>query len=131
MDPTERHRFLNLLAEIGSEVVVILSTHIVEDVRELCRNMAIIDQGQVVLTGDPARVLEAVRGRIWRKAVNKGEVEAFKRDFDFISARLVAGQPVIHIYSESAPGDGFSPTDATLEDVYFHRLKGRPGAAKA
>jgi ABC-type multidrug transport system ATPase subunit len=128
LDPTERHRFLNLLAEIGSEVVVILSTHIVEDIRELCHNMAIIDRGEVVLTGDPQRVLESARGRIWRKTVAKGEVEVIKRDFDLISSRLVAGQPVVHVYSEGAPGDGFTPTDASLEDVYFHRLKTRGDA---
>jgi ABC-2 type transport system ATP-binding protein len=128
LDPTERHRFLNLLAEIGNEVVVILSTHIVEDIRELCHNMAIIDRGEVVLTGDPARVLESVRGRIWRKQVNKEELEVVKRDFDLISSRLVAGKPMVHVYSETAPGDGFSPAEASLEDVYFHRLKSRGDA---
>jgi ABC-type multidrug transport system ATPase subunit len=128
LDPTERHRFLNLLAEIGNEVVVILSTHIVEDIRELCHNMAIIDRGEVVLTGDPARVLESVRGRIWRKPVNKDELEVVKRDFDLISSRLVAGKPMVHVYSETAPGDGFSPAEASLEDVYFHRLKSRGDA---
>ena len=125
LDPTERHRFLNLLAEIGSEIVVILSTHIVEDVRELCHNMAIIDRGEVVLSGDPSAVLDAVRGRIWRKAVSKSELNAVGRDFDLISTRLVAGQPVVHIYSEVPPGDGFVQAEASLEDVYFHRLKSR------
>jgi ABC-type multidrug transport system ATPase subunit len=131
LDPTERHRFLNLLAEIGSEVVVILSTHIVEDIRELCHNMAIIDRGEVVLTGDPARVLDDVRGRVWRKTVGKGELEAIGRDFDLISSRLVAGKPVVHIYSATAPGDGFMPADASLEDVYFHRLKSRGDVVEA
>ncbi|MEP6622533.1 MAG: ABC transporter ATP-binding protein [bacterium] len=123
LDPTERHRFLNLLAEIGSEIVVILSTHIVEDVRELCHNMAIIDHGEVVLTGDPAVVLDAMRGRIWKKAVSKSELDAMARDFDLISSRLVAGRPTVHVYSESSPGEGFVQAEASLEDVYFHRLK--------
>ena len=129
LDPTERHRFLNLLAEIGSEIVVILSTHIVEDVRELCHSMAIIDRGEVVLTGDPAVVLDAVRGRIWKKAVSKSELDVVARDFDVISSRLVAGRPVVHVYSEGLPGDGFTQAEASLEDVYFHRLKSRGDAA--
>ena len=127
--PTERHRFLNLLAEIGSEIVVILSTHIVEDVRELCHSMAIIDRGEVVLTGDPAVVLDAVRGRIWKKAVSKSELDVVARDFDVISSRLVAGRPVVHVYSEGLPGDGFTQAEASLEDVYFHRLKSRGDVA--
>jgi ABC-type multidrug transport system ATPase subunit len=131
LDPTERHRFLNLLAEIGSEVVVILSTHIVEDVRELCHTMAIIDRGEVVLSGDPARILEEARGRIWRKTVEKQELDALRREHDVISSRLVAGRPVIHVYSETAPGDGFVPTEASLEDVYFHRLTARGEAVEA
>ena len=130
LDPTERRRFLNLLADISSEVVVILSTHIVEDIRELCQNMAIIDRGEVVLTGDPARVLDDVRGRVWRKSVEKGELEAIARDFDLISSRLVGGRPVVHIYSETAPGQGFLSADASLEDVYFHRLKSRGDIAE-
>lgn len=129
LDPTERHRFLNLLAEIGSEIVVILSTHIVEDVRELCHSMAIIDRGEVVLTGDPAVVLDAVRGRIWKKAVSKSELDVVARDFDVISSRLVAGRPVVHVYSEGLPGDGFTQAEASLEDVYFHRLKSRGDVA--
>lgn len=131
LDPTERHRFLNLLAEIGSEIVVILSTHIVEDVRELCHNMAIIDRGEVVLTGDPAVVLNAVRGRIWKKSVPKAELDAIARDFDLISSRLVAGRPVVHVYSDASPGDGFTQAEASLEDVYFHRLKSRGDVVEA
>ena len=131
LDPTERHRFLNLLAEIGSEIVVILSTHIVEDVRELCHNMAIIDRGEVVLTGDPAVVLNAVRGRIWKKSVPKAELDAIGRDFDLISSRLVAGRPVVHVYSDVSPGDGFTQAEASLEDVYFHRLKSRGDVVEA
>ena len=122
IDPNERHRFLNLLSEIGEEVIVILSTHIVEDVRELCRRMAIINQGQVVLQGDPQQVLDEVRGRIWRKRISKSELAALQATMDVISVRLVAGDPVIHVYSDSAPGDGFTAVEPNLEDVYLHRV---------
>lgn len=124
LDPVERHRFLNLLAEIGEDVVVILSTHIVEDVRELCRSMAIINQGEVILSGDPSRVLEDVRGRIWRRSVAKPDLPAMQQRFDVISTRLVAGMPVVHVYSETDPGEGFMPVEPDLEDVYFHRIRG-------
>jgi ABC-2 type transport system ATP-binding protein len=124
LDPVERHRFLNLLAEIGEDVVVILSTHIVEDVRELCRSMAIINQGEVILSGDPSRVLEDVRGRIWRRGVAKPDLPAMQQRFDVISTRLVAGMPVVHVYSETDPGEGFTPVEPDLEDVYFHRIRG-------
>jgi len=122
LDPNERHRFLNLLSEIGDEVIVILSTHIVEDVRELCRRMAIINQGQVVLQGDPSQVLDEVRGHIWRKRISKSELVALRETLDVISVRLVAGDPVIHVYSDATPGDGFVAVEANLEDVYLHRV---------
>lgn len=122
LDPNERHRFLNLLSEIGDDVIVILSTHIVEDVRELCRRMAIINQGQVVLQGDPNLVLDEVRGHIWRKRIRKSELADLQATLDVISVRLVAGEPVIHVYSDSAPGDGFAAVEPNLEDVYLHRV---------
>jgi ABC-2 type transport system ATP-binding protein len=122
LDPNERHRFLNLLSEIGDEVIVILSTHIVEDVRELCRRMAIINQGQVVLQGDPSQVLDEVRGHIWRKRISKSELVALRETLDVISVRLVAGEPVIHVYSDATPGDGFVAVEPNLEDVYLHRV---------
>lgn len=128
LDPIERHRFLNLLAEIGEEVVVILSTHIVEDVRELCHNMAIISGGEVILQGDPGQVLDAVRGRIWRKKVRKADLPALQQAMQVISVRLVAGEPVVHVYSESSPGDGFTSVEPVLEDVYFYRV-GEPALA--
>src|SRR5499427_7488243 len=103
LDPTERHRFLNLLSEIGSDVIVILSTHIVEDVRELCRRMAIINSGEVILQGDPGQVLDEVRGHIWRKRTAKSELAALQATMNVISVRLVAGDPVIHVYSDSKP----------------------------
>jgi len=103
-------------------VIVILSTHIVEDVRELCRRMAIINQGRVVLQGDPNQVLDEVRGHIWRKRAAKSELVALRAALDVISVRLVAGEPVIHVYSESTPGDGFVAVEPNLEDVYLHRV---------
>ena len=122
LDPNERHRFLNLLSEIGEDVIVILSTHIVEDVRELCRRMAIINAGEVVLQGDPSEVLDDVRGHIWRKRIRKSELAALQAAMQVISVRLVAGDPIVHVYSDTAPGDGFTPVEPTLEDVYLHRV---------
>ena len=122
LDPTERHRFLNLIAELGRDIVVILSTHIVEDVRELCRTMAIIHRGRVVLDGDPNSVLEEARGRVWRKKVGRTELEGFERDLDVISVRLQAGEPVIHVWSGTSPGAGFESVTPALEDVYFHHV---------
>src|SRR5581483_371154 len=108
LDPTERHRFLNLLSEIGDDVIVILSTHIVEDVRELCRRMAIINAGEVILQGDPSQVLDEVRGHIWRKRTRKAELAEIQANFHVISVRLVAGDPIVHIFSDIPPGDGFA-----------------------
>jgi ABC-type multidrug transport system ATPase subunit len=122
LDPNERHRFLNLLSEIGEDVIVILSTHIVEDVRELCSRMAIINAGQVILQGDPSRVLDDVRGQVWRKRVRKAEMADVRARFKVISSRLVAGDPVVHVFSDKEPGDGFTAVEPTLEDVYLHRV---------
>jgi ABC-2 type transport system ATP-binding protein len=122
LDPNERHRFLNLLAEIGQDVIVILSTHIVEDVRELCRRMAIINEGQVILQGDPARVLDDVRGRLWRKRITRAELPALQSAMQVVSVRLVAGDPIVHVYSETSPGSDFVVVEPNLEDVYLHRV---------
>ena len=122
LDPNERHRFLNLLSEIGEDVIVILSTHIVEDVRELCRRMAIINAGEVVLQGDPSDVLDDVRGHIWRKKIRKSELAEVQAAMQVISVRLVAGDPIVHVYSDTAPGDGFTAVEPMLEDVYLHRV---------
>ena len=122
LDPTERNRFLNLLADIGEDVVVILSTHIVEDVRELCSQMAIINKGQVVVQGAPERILDEVRGRIWRRTVPRAQADAYKAQFHVISTRMAAGSTVLHVYADADPGDGFVAVEPDLEDVYFHRL---------
>ncbi|MDX1931309.1 MAG: ABC transporter ATP-binding protein [Capsulimonadales bacterium] len=135
LDPTERHRFLNLLSEIGENVVVILSTHIVEDVRELCERMAIIASGQVVAEGNPETVIEAVRGRLWKRTFDKRALADAQARYRVVSTRLVAGKPVLAIYSEQSPGDGFEPVAADLEDAYFfhtaRNLGGEPSAIPA
>ena len=122
LDPGERVRFHNLLAEIGENVIVILSTHIVEDVSDLCSRMAIISHGRVLMSGDPAEAIGAIGGRIWQRAVPRNELEGYQRDHAVISSRLVAGRTVVHVYSESSPGEGFEPVNASLEDVYFSTL---------
>lgn len=123
LDPTERNRFLNLLSAIGSNVTVILSTHIVEDVRELCPRMAIIANGELLIEGAPADALESLRGRIWSKvAASEGEMHAIESNFKVISMHLIAGQHEVRVYSESNPGDGFREVDSSLEDVYFLNL---------
>jgi ABC-type multidrug transport system ATPase subunit len=130
LDPTERHRFLNLLAEIGQEIVVLLSTHIVEDVRELCQAIAIIDKGRVVLSGDPRQIVETLRGKVWRRQIDKRELPALQATHQVISTQLLAGVPVVHVYADSAPS-GFDPLEPDLEDVYFHQLAHGDGRAAA
>lgn len=122
LDPGERVRFHNLLSEIGENIVVILSTHIVEDVSDLCSNMAIISHGRVLLTGEPLRTIDEVSGKIWRKVIPKAELEAYQRDYAVISTRLVSGRTVIHVYNDDAPDSTFEAVPANLEDVYFSTL---------
>jgi len=128
LDPAERNRFLNLLSEIGENTVVILSTHIVEDVKELCTNMAVINQGEVLLTGTPTAALEDIRGKIWQKKVDKASLEAYKNNFNVISERRSAGKPVIHVLSGHQPDDGFTQVEPDLEDVYFSEIFGKKEA---
>ena len=122
LDPEERNRFLNLLAEVGETVVVILSTHIVEDVRELCSRMAIIANGRIVATGVPNDLTTALKGHVWKKIISKAELVNYRAKYTVILSRLVGGQTMIHIVSDTDPGDGFTPVDAGLEDVYFATL---------
>jgi ABC-2 type transport system ATP-binding protein len=124
LDPGERNRFYNLLSEIGEEVIVILSTHIVEDVVDLCSNMAIINQGRVLYAGAPDDAITSLAGRIWKRMASKAELPALEAAHKVISHKLIAGRPLIHIYAESDPGDGFSPAEADLEDVFFSRISG-------
>jgi ABC-2 type transport system ATP-binding protein len=122
LDPEERNRFLNLLAEIGENVVVILSTHIVEDVSDLCPDMAIICDGRIVRQGEPAALTADLRGRIWTKTIDRGELEAVRARRQVISTRLFAGRTVVHVLADSDPGDGYAPVEGGLEDVYFSTL---------
>jgi ABC-2 type transport system ATP-binding protein len=123
LDPEERNRFLNLLAEIGENVAVILSTHIVEDVTDLCPTMAIMNKGKVLLTGRPADAIGALENQVWRKQVEKADLERCQREFTVLSTRLVGGLPVIHVFGAERPEDGFEQIAPDLEDVYFQRLR--------
>ena len=123
LDPTERRRFLNLLASIGREVTVILSTHIVDDVRELCSRMAIIAAGQVLLEGAPTEALRVLEGQIWSRIVKTDdEMRSLESSLRVLSSHLVEGQHEIRVFAPSVPGPGFQPVPSSLEDVYFQRL---------
>lgn len=122
LDPEERNRFLNLLAEIGENVVVILSTHIVEDVSDLCPAMAIICDGRIVREGAPADLIAQLEGRIWKKTIDKAELEDAKKAHQVISTRLLGGRTIIHVLADQDPGAGFAPVTGGLEDVYFSTL---------
>jgi ABC-type multidrug transport system ATPase subunit len=124
LDPGERNRFYNLLSEIGENVIVILSTHIVEDVKELCSNMAIINGGQVLYAGAPDVALIQLNGKIWEKSISKAEVDDYQSRFQIISSKLVAGKPIIHVFSDNDPGDGFRRSEPGLEDVFFAKING-------
>ena len=129
LDPEERNRFLNLLAEIGENVVVILSTHIVEDVTDLCPAMAIMNKGQVLLSGKPVDAIAALQAQVWRKQVAKAALADYESRFTVLSTRLVGGHPVIHVFADSCPEAGFEPVAPGLEDVYFQRLRLQAQAA--
>lgn len=122
LDPTERLRFHNLLSAIGENIVVILSTHIVDDVSDLCSRMAVISKGQVVLTSDPAEAVARLQGRIWSKIVPRESLATFQEEHDVISTHLRGGKNVVHIYADEAPGSGFEAVAGNLEDVYFSTL---------
>jgi len=119
LDPKERNHFHNLLSEIGENKIVILSTHIVEDVSELCQEMAIIHRGEVLMQGNPLEAIAAINGKIWKKLIDKSESGAYTEKYKVISTKLQAGRQQIHVYSEEMPEDGFTAKDANLEDVYF------------
>jgi ABC-2 type transport system ATP-binding protein len=119
LDPEERVRFLNLLSEIGEDSVVILSTHIVEDVEELCNRLAIIDKGQILLTSEPTRAIMELRGKIWRRSVSKDELSALEARLQVISTKLLAGRTIVHVYADSSPGAEFEPVEPDMKDVYF------------
>src|ERR1700688_2733441 len=124
LDPGERNRFYGLLSDIGENVIVILSTHIVEDVMELCTNMAIIHQGKVLFAGSPADAVKGLEGRIWQKSILKTEMKDYEQRYKVISNKLIAGKPLIHVQADQNPGEGFQPVSPDLEDVFFTRTTG-------
>ncbi|MCA9635168.1 MAG: ABC transporter ATP-binding protein, partial [Myxococcales bacterium] len=129
LDPTERHRFLNLLSEIGQNIVVILSTHIVEDVRELCSNVAVIAAGQVRVQGSQDALIEGLRGKIWRRRIAREALAEQQARHRVISTRLIAGTPEIRVYADALPEEGYLAVDPDLEDVYFHQVTAAAAAA--
>ncbi|WP_116091033.1 ABC transporter ATP-binding protein [Sphingomonas crusticola] len=122
LDPEERNRFLNLLAEIGDRVVVILSTHIVEDVSDLCPRMAVLAAGRIQLEGAPLELIRQSRGTVWAKTIERDQLDEYRQRYELISTRLFAGRTIVHILSPSDPGEGFEAVDGGLEDVYFSTL---------
>ena len=131
LDPEERNRFLNLLAEIGENVVVILSTHIVEDVTDLCPRMAIIAQGQVRLTGEPAEAIRSLDGRVWRRTIVNASIDDYRNRMTVLSTRLAGGKTIIHVLADGRPEDGFEAVAPDLEDVYFGQLRRQAAMPKA
>jgi ABC-2 type transport system ATP-binding protein len=124
LDPQERVRFHNLLSEIGENVIVILSTHIVSDVSDLCHQMAVINKGEVLLTGEPLSAIRSVNGKIWKKLIDKTEFAEHQKSFPVILSRLFSGKTIIHAFAETRPGPGFEPSEPDLEDVYFASISG-------
>ncbi len=131
LDPAERVRFHNLLSEIGEQTIVILSTHIVDDISNLCNNMAIICLGEVVAKGNPNDLTEAVKGRVWKKTIEKGELESYQSEMQVISTHLKAGQTIIHVLNDQQPDSSFEASAADLEDVYFAEITSRMEAVTA
>ena len=124
LDPAERVRFLNLLSELGERSVVILSTHIVEDVAELCTRMAIINKGRILHEGDPQQAIADLKGKIWRKVIEKHMLPEVEAQQQLISTKLLSGRTLVHVYADAQPGAGFEPVEANLEDVYFSTMAG-------
>ena len=122
LDPGERNRFYNLLADVGKDVIVILSTHIVDDVRELCTQMAIMSTGQLVFHGAPQTAIDELSGKVYQKVVEREELEQYATNYSIISNKMVGGKPFIHIYSDTNPKEGFEPVKPNLEDVFFSKI---------
>ena len=129
LDPEERNRFLNLLAEIADNVVIILSTHIVEDVADLCPRMAVLAGGKIRMEGAPVELMSSLDGRVWKKTIDKEALADHQARYEVISTRLFAGRTVIHVLADGRPGDGFEPVTGGLEDVYFSTLAASRRAA--
>jgi ABC-2 type transport system ATP-binding protein len=129
LDPAERVRFLNLLSELGENSVVILSTHIVEDVSELCTRMAIINRGEILLEAEPQRAVAELRGKIWRRVIERSALPQLEQEHAVISTKLLGGRTVVHVHSDGSPGAAFEPVEPDLEDVYFTTMAGRAEGA--
>lgn len=122
LDPGERNRFYNILSEIGENVIVILSTHIVQDVRELCTSMAIMDKGRVLFSGNTDDALAQINGKVWEKRIEKTDLDDLQKNLKVISTKLVGGKPLVHVFSNENPGNGFKSAEENLEDVFFAKL---------
>jgi len=122
LDPVERNRFYNLLSEVGEQTIVILSTHIVDDVKELCTRMAIINKGKVIIQGNPIQIMENLQGKLYEKVIHKSELTQYKNEYHVISDRLYLGKQIIHVLSDTHPGSNFKAIDANLEDVYMSQI---------
>ncbi|WP_299104295.1 ABC transporter ATP-binding protein [uncultured Tenacibaculum sp.] len=122
LDPMERNRFYNLLSELGENTAVILSTHIVDDVKELCTKMAIINKGNVLLEGNPLKLIENIKGKVYQKTIHKKELPLYRKAYRVLSEKLFLGKPIIHVLSETNPGSDFLPIETQLEDVYFSQI---------
>lgn len=122
LDPGERNRFYNILSEIGENIIVILSTHIVQDVRELCTQMAIMDKGKLLFSGNTDDALYQIKGKVWEKKVNKAELPKYQSEYKVISDKLVGGTPLIHVFSENSLSNGFNLAEENLEDVFFAKI---------
>lgn len=123
LDPEERNRFLNLLSEIGENIIVILSTHIVDDVKDLCANMAIMNQGKIIIKGIPSELTEKLDGKVWHKVIEKQDLKSYQSAFNVISTRLFSGKTKLHVLADEKPEAGFEPMHPGLEDVYFNTLQ--------
>ena len=130
LDPAERVRFLNLLSELGENGVVLLSTHIVEDVSELCTRMAIIDRGEILLEAQPMGAIDDLKGKIWRQMIDKSALTETEKNHAVISTKLFSGRTVVHVFCNARPGNDFEPVEPDLEDVYFSTMAGHIGTSK-
>lgn len=123
LDPGERNRFHNLLADVGENVIILLSTHIVDDVKELCSKFAVMNKGKIVYHGTPSDAISEIQGKVWQKQIERDELASHQEKFSIISDKMIAGKPVIHIYNESNPNEGFTTVSPNLEDVFFTKTK--------
>tara|TARA_A100000164_G_scaffold194326_3_gene172366 strand:- start:2343 stop:3212 length:870 start_codon:yes stop_codon:yes gene_type:complete len=123
LDPGERNRFYDLISDVGEEVIVILSTHIVDDVRELCTQMAIMNNGQIVFNGSPDEGINSLKGKVYEKQIARSELDSYKKEYNVISNKLIGGKPVIHVLGEKNPDKSFKKIEPSLEDVFFTNIQ--------